>query len=179
MNADYDEYLKKASEKFNNLLMQVKVTKSPTTPNYEIDSRVEYLKNTFEQEVRCTPFNRNSLSETKSIVDKAYQKCVEHAYRMHWIKTDEELAVEKGAAACLDEAMKKIELLVSQIKLNTSEPSYILNDRAKYIKEMFDREMRFPLRDRWNSVEEAQAHTVKAYQTCLNHALRMNWIKER
>ena len=46
-------------------------------------------------------------------------------------------------------------------------------------QEMFDREMRFPLRDRWNSVEEAKTHTVKAYQTCLNHALRMNWIKER
>lgn len=179
MNADYDEYLKKASEKFNNLLMQVRTNKSPTTPNYEIDSRVEHLKNTFEQEVRCTPFNRSSLSETKSVVDSAYQKCVDHAYRMHWIKTEQELSIEKGASAYLDEAMKKIELLVSQIKLNTSEPSYVLNDRAKYIKEMFDREMRFPLRDRWNSVEEAKTHTVKAYQTCLNHALRMNWIKER
>ena len=170
-------YLKDVSEKLNNLLVQVKTTKSPTTPDYELDSQVEYLKNTFEQEVRCTPFNRNSLSETKTVVDKAYQKCVEHAYRMHWIKTEEELAIEKGAAEYLDDAMKKVGLLVSQIKSNSSEPGYILDDRAEYIEQMFDRRMRFPLRDRWNSIEEAKAHTDRAYQACLDHALRMNWIK--
>lgn len=172
-------YLKDVSEKLNNLLVQVKTTKSPTTPDSELDSRVEYLKTKFEQELRCTPFNKNSLSETKSVVDAAYQECAEHAYRMHWIKTEEELSIEKGAAACLDEATKKIEVLVSQIKANSSEPSYILNDRAEYVKQMFDREMRFPLRDRWNSIEEAKAHTDKAYQACVNHALRMNWIRGR
>ena len=87
------------------------------------------------------------------------------------------MAIEKGAAEYLDDAMKKVGLLVSQIKSNSSEPGYILDDRAEYIEQMFDRRMRFPLRDRWNSIEEAKAHTDRAYQACLDHALRMNWIK--
>ena len=133
----------------------------------------------YEQELRCTPYNHNSLADTKAITDKAYRLISSHAYRMHWIESDEEKSIEQSATAYLNCVSAKLEDLIAQVRANRNAmtPSYELDSRAKYLKDMFDREMRFPLRDRWDSVDKAKTHTDNAYKKCLNHAKRMNWIK--
>ena len=90
---------------------------------------------------------------------------------------------ERSMAAvrqCLKDASARLDELFAQIRSNKkpTTPDYELNSRTEYLKGMFDREMRFPIRDRWNSFEEAKLHADKAYKTCLDHALRMGWIDD-
>lgn len=78
----------------------------------------------------------------------------------------------------LKEISAKLESLYAQVRANKkpTTPDYELNSRVEYLKGMFDREMRSPLRDRWNSFDEAKQHADKAYKACLDHALGMGWI---
>ena len=177
-SAEAAQYLIDMSARLDELFAQIRLDKKPTTADYELDSRVEYLKNMYEQELRCTPYDNKSLSETKAVADKAYRLINSYAHRMHWIKSEEEKRIEQEVAAYLKDVSEKLGDLCAQVRANKkpTTPDYELNSRVEYLKGMFDREMRFPLRDRWNSVEEAKLHADKAYKTCLDHALRMGWI---
>ena len=176
--AEAAQYLEEMSARLDELFAQIRSNGKPTTPDYELDSRVEYLKNMYEQELRCTPHDHKSLPETKAVADKAYRLIRSHAYRMHWIISDEEKRVEQEVASYFKSISTKLENLCAQVRANKkpTTPNYELNSRVEYLKGMFDREMRFPLRDRWNSFEEAKQHADKAYKACLEHALGMGWI---
>ena len=174
------QFLKDVSARLEELLAQVRANKTPTTTDYELDSRVEYLKNMYEQELRCASYDHESLSETKAVADKAYRLISSHAYRMRWVKSEEEKRVDQEVAAYLENVSARLEGLCAQVRANKKPmtPDYELNSRAECLKGMFDQEMRFPLRDRWDSFEQAKLHADKAYKTCLEHAHRMGWIIE-
>lgn len=176
--AEAAQYLEEMSARLDELFAKIRSNKKPTTSDYELDSRVEYLKNIYEQELRRLQYDHESLSETKAVADKAYMKASKHAYRMHWIISDDEKRVEQDVALYLTGISAKLENLCVQVRANKrpTTPNYELNSRVEYLKGMFDREMRFPLRDRWNSFEEAKQHADKAYKACLDHALGMGWI---
>ena len=174
--AEAAQYLRDMSAQLDELFAQIRSNK--TTTDYGLDSRVECLKNIYEKELRRHPYDHKSLSEAKAVADKAYMKASKHAYRMHWILSDDEKRVEQDVALYLNGISAKLETLCVQVRANKkpTTPNYELNSRVEYLKGMFDREMRFPLRDRWNSVEEAKQHADKAYKACLDHALGMGWI---
>ena len=169
-------YLKVVSNRLETLIDRVRASKGSTTSNYELDSRVDFLRDKFDQGIKNA--THCSFDEAKDIADKAFESCQEHAYRMHWIKTEEEKAIEAEASAYLKSVSEKLEGLIEQMKAckNDMTPDYEITSRAEYLRKMFDREMRFPLRDRWNSVEEAKTHTDKAFESCQEHAYRMHWI---
>ena len=83
--AEVARYLKGVSARLDELFAQIQSNKKPTTPDYELDSRVEYLKNMYEQELRCAIYDHKSFSETRSVADKAYKTCLDHALGMGWI----------------------------------------------------------------------------------------------
>lgn len=176
--AEAAQYLEDMSARLDELFAKIRSDKKPTTSDYELDSRVEYLKNIYEQELHRLQYDHKSLSETKAVADKAYMKVSKHAYRMHWIISDDEKCVEQDVALYLNGISAKLKNLCVQVRANKrpTTTNYELNSRVEYLKGMFDREMRFPLRDRWNSFEEAKQHADKAYKACLDHALGMGWI---
>lgn len=83
--AEAAQYLEEMSARLDELFAKIRSNKKPTTSDYELDSRVEYLKNMYEQELRCAIYDHKSFSETRSVADKAYKTCLEHALGMGWI----------------------------------------------------------------------------------------------